>query len=72
MDLVAILATNLRKARYAKRLTQEELADLAGLSARYIGDIEQAKYAATVRVLGQLAEALRIDPCDLICRPRRR
>jgi transcriptional regulator with XRE-family HTH domain len=69
MDLVAILATNLRAARHARGLTQEELADRAGLSARYVGDIEQAKYAATVRVLGQLATALRIDPCELIRRP---
>jgi transcriptional regulator with XRE-family HTH domain len=72
MDLVAILAVNLRKARYAKGFTQEELADRAGLSARYVGDIEQAKSAVTVRVLGQLAEALRVDPCDLIRRVRRR
>jgi len=72
MDLVADLAVNLRKARHAKGLTQEELADRAGLSARYVGGIEQARYAATVRVLGRLAEALRIDPCDLIHRARRR
>ena len=71
MDLVAILATNLRAARHARGLTQEELADRAGLSARYVGDIEQAKYAATVRVLGQLATALHIDPCELIRRPCR-
>ena len=72
MDLVAILAVNLRKARQAKGLTQEALAELAGLSARYVGDIEQAKYAATVRVLGQLADALHIDPGELISRAKRR
>ena len=72
MDLVAILAVNLRKARYAKGFSQEELAGRAGISARYVGGIEQAKYAASVRVLGKLAEALHIDPCDLIRRARRR
>ena len=70
MDLVAILAVNLRKTRHAKGLTQEELADRAGLSARHLGDIERAEHAASVRVLGQLATALRVDPCDLICRSR--
>ena len=70
MDLVAILAVNLRKTRHAKGITQEELAARAGLSARCVGDIEQAKYAATVRVLGQLAQALRVDLCDLIRRGR--
>jgi ribosome-binding protein aMBF1 (putative translation factor) len=72
MDLVTILAVNLRKARYAKGFSQEELAGRAGISARYVGGIEQAKYAASVRVLGKLAVALHIDPCDLIRRARRR
>jgi transcriptional regulator with XRE-family HTH domain len=30
MDLKEAMATNLRRARHAKRLTQEELADRAG------------------------------------------
>jgi len=33
MDLVDVLATNLRKARYARGYTQEELADRSGISA---------------------------------------
>jgi transcriptional regulator with XRE-family HTH domain len=72
MDLVDILATNLRKMRHARGYTQEELAGRSGISARHLGDIERAQHAASVRVLGRLAEALRTDPCDLIRRPRRR
>jgi hypothetical protein len=34
MDLKRAMATNLLRARYARGLTQEELADRAGLSAR--------------------------------------
>jgi transcriptional regulator with XRE-family HTH domain len=66
MDLKEPMAVNLRRLRQARGLTQEELADLAGLSARHLGDIERAKVSASVTVLGQLANALDIDPCELI------
>ena len=36
MDLKEVVAINLRRVRHAKKMTQEELADAAGLSARYI------------------------------------
>jgi transcriptional regulator with XRE-family HTH domain len=49
-----------------------ELADRAGLSARYLGSIERASVSGSVTVLGRLAQALRIDPCDLIRAPQRR
>lgn len=72
MDLKEIMATNVRRARHAQKLTQEGLADKAGLSARYIGAIERASVSASVTVLGRLAKALRIDACDLIRSSARR
>jgi transcriptional regulator with XRE-family HTH domain len=72
MDLKKAMAVNLRRQRHEKNLTQEELADRAGLSARYLGSVERATVSASVTVLGQLAQALRIDPCELIRLPHRR
>lgn len=72
MDLQKAMAINVRRERQAKQLTQEELADRAGLSARYLGSIERGRVAASVKVLGRLAQALRIEPCDLIRSPTRR
>jgi transcriptional regulator with XRE-family HTH domain len=72
MDLKKAMAINVRRERHAKDLTQEELADRAGLSARYLGSIERATLSASVTVLGRLAQALRIDPCELIRAPQRR
>jgi transcriptional regulator with XRE-family HTH domain len=66
------MAVNLRRERYARKLTQEELAYRAGLSARYLGSIERATVSASVSVLGRLAKALRVDPCELIRSTRRR
>ena len=49
-----------------KILTQEELADRASLSMRYVGAIERGDVSASVTVLGQIAEALEIDPAELL------
>jgi transcriptional regulator with XRE-family HTH domain len=68
MDLKEVMATNLRRLRHAKGMTQEELAERAGLSARYIGAIERADVSASVTVLGQVAEALEVEPADLVRR----
>lgn len=66
MDLKEVMATNMRRLRYDKKLTQEELAARAGLSMRYVGSIERGAVSASVSVLGKLANALGVDPCDLI------
>ena len=65
MDLKEVMAINLRRLRHAKGLTQEEMAERAGLTARYIGAIERADVAASVTVLGQVAEGLDVDPAEL-------
>lgn len=69
MDLKEVMATNLRRLRRQRQLTQEELADLAGLSNRYIGAIERADVSASVTVLGQIAAALRVEAAELLKRP---
>lgn len=71
MDLKEVMAINMRRIRHDKDVTQEELAASAGLSMRYVGSIERARVSASVSVLGRLADALDVDPCELIKRPKR-
>ena len=66
MDLKDTVATNLRRIRHAKGLTQEEMADRIGLSSRYIGSIERGAASPTVTVLGKLAQALAVEPAKLV------
>lgn len=70
MDLKEIMALNLRRIRHGKKMTQEELAHRAGITARYIGKIEQGNVSASVTVLGHIADALEIDPSELISQQR--
>jgi transcriptional regulator with XRE-family HTH domain len=66
MDLKEVMARNLRRTRHEKKLTQEELADRAGLSMRYVGAIERGDVSASVTILGRIADALEIEPGELL------
>ncbi len=63
---------NLRRKRHDQHMTQEDLAERAGLSARYVGAIERGDVSASVTVLGQIAEALGVEPGDLLRRSSRK
>ena len=63
---------NLRRKRHDQQMTQEELAERAGLSTRYVGAIERGDVSASVTVLGQIAEALGVEPGDLLRRSSRK
>ena len=65
VELTQILAVRVRQLRNARDWNQEELAHRAGISSRYVGYIERCEGSATVAVLGRLAEALGVDPCEL-------
>lgn len=71
MDLKEVMARNLRRVRHDRKLTQEELADRAGLSMRYVGSIERGDVSASVTVLGQIADALEVEPGELLKKPVR-
>jgi transcriptional regulator with XRE-family HTH domain len=71
MDLKEVMAINLRRLRHASGMTQEDLADKALLSARYIGAIERAEVSASVTVLGKIAEALEVEAPELVRSPHR-
>ena len=65
MSLRRIVARNLQRLRKERGLSQEELADLAGLNRNYIGMIERQENAATVDTLEALAKALEVEPARL-------
>lgn len=61
------LATLLRRHRAVAGLTQEELAERAGMSARTVSDIERGMRQRIYRfTAGSLAEALRLLPEDRV------
>ena len=69
MDIRERLAKNLRQLRQEKGWSQEVFADEAGLHRTYISDLERGARNPTVRALGRLAEALKLDAAELLRRP---
>jgi len=69
MDLKEVLSLNLLRMRQRSGRTQEEMAHVLGISARYLGSIERGRVSPSVTLLGKMAGALDVDPCTLIRRP---
>jgi transcriptional regulator with XRE-family HTH domain len=61
-----VLATNVRRLRTAKGLSQEALADLAGIHRNYLGGIERRERNVGLDNLGKLAKALGVSIADLL------
>ncbi len=58
-----IIRNNIRKYRLEKNLTQQELADMTGISREYICDVENESRNKHISIayLGRIADALDID-----------
>lgn len=65
-DLRGRLGDRLRQLRQARRLTQEQLAERAGLSNKFVGEVERGKGNPTLTTLAALSEALGVGLVDLL------
>lgn len=58
-----IVRKNIKKYRLEKNYSQQNLADVAGITRQYITDIENPNRNkhVTIAILGRIADALQID-----------
>jgi transcriptional regulator with XRE-family HTH domain len=66
MSLRQIFARNLRYWRVARGLSQEALADRAGIDRTYVSSLERQRYAATLDMIELLAGALEVEVAQLM------
>lgn len=66
MNIIRIVAKNIKKYRNVKNLTQEHLAELSGLHRTYIGSVERAERNLSLENLERIAKALKVAPKDLL------
>ncbi len=64
--LVAVFAANVRRRRLALGLSQEELAELAGVHRTYVGMIERSEKNVTIYNIERLADALGVEAFTLL------
>ena len=61
-----VFAKRLRQLRQVRGLSQETLADLAGLHRTYVGSIERCERNVSIDNMERLARALGVDIVELL------
>ena len=66
ISAITILAGNVRKYRHAKNLSQEALANMAGIEYSQVSRLERGLLNTSVSVIFAIARALDIEPSKLL------
>ena len=65
-NILEIFGGNVQKYRKEKQVSQEKLAELAGVHRTYVGMIERAEKNITLRNIEKIAQALGVEIKDLL------
>jgi transcriptional regulator with XRE-family HTH domain len=66
MPVVVYVGEKLKEIRTRRLLTQEELAEKAGVSAATVVNVERNNQEPHFRTIRKLAKALDVDPTELL------
>ena len=68
MECLENLRQNMRRIRLNSGLTQQKVADLAGVEYKYLQHIEAGRWPnLTLETLQKIADALQVKPWELLC-----
>lgn len=62
--LLQLIGERIRQFRKAKGLTQEELAEKAGVNASYMGTVERGDRNISIETLEKIMQGLDVSPTD--------
>jgi len=71
MSARILFATNVRRVRLSLGLSQERLAELAGLHRTYVGSVERGERNISIDNMERLARAVGVNVADLLQEPPR-
>ena len=66
MDMRRLVGRNLRQARKAKGLTQEQLSERTGFAQQHLSELERGQGNPTVVTLWELAQVLDVTVASLV------
>ena len=69
-SMVKAFAKNIRRIRLKKKMTQEQVAEMAGINPKYLGEIERGLKSPTGPVIDKLAKALSVPVCAILSSKR--
>ena len=65
-NLLTTVGNNLKTYRLSRKMTQEQLAELVGVSTSFCANIERGKKGVSIFILRDLADALGVTVNDLL------
>tara|TARA_B100000614_G_scaffold261073_1_gene289601 strand:+ start:1842 stop:2171 length:330 start_codon:yes stop_codon:yes gene_type:complete len=65
-DVLEKVGKHIKQLRREQKLSQQALAELAGISYKYLGEIERGQVNLSVEVLVKIAESFQVPPGDLL------
>ena len=65
MNLIHTFAVNVRKYRIERSLSQEHLAELAGLHRTYVSAVERERRNISIENIQRISDALKVEPYRL-------
>lgn len=66
MDMRKLVGGNAARIRREKGMTQEQLAELSGLSQQYLSGLERGRRNPTIVTIYELANALGVSHLELV------
>lgn len=66
-QMIKTVSRNIRNIRLKKNLTQEQVAEMAGINPKYLGEIERCeKKNPSMFIISRLSEALKVPTCAIL------
>lgn len=66
LSILTIIGSNIRHHRLSLGLSQEKLAEFAGLHRTYIGAVERGERNISAKNISKIAEVLGVEPYQLL------
>ncbi len=60
------IGSKIRKVRTSNNLSQQKMAEIAGISYKYLGEIERGQVNLSVEILLKISNALHVDPSEIL------
>jgi DNA-binding XRE family transcriptional regulator len=68
-DLRDLFATNLRRLRHERGLSQDDVSAAAEMDRSYLSEIENGKYHVSLKIVAKLSRVLEVEPAEFFRQP---
>lgn len=64
--MLEVFGRNIKNLRLKKKMTQEQVAERAGINHKYLGELERGEKCATALIVYKISKALGVSVCEIL------